>query len=230
MPRARRICPANVVFHVINRANDRRRLFSQPDDYNEFLGLLETAAERVPVRICAFCLMPNHWHLVLLPTTKGDISCFMHWVSGVHAMRVRRRWNAVGSGHVYQDRFKSLPVETGVYYYNVMKYVEANALRANLVARAEDWQWSSLFDRLSEAPRISLANPIELPPDWRDQVNEGVQCGRSGRVTRLRRSWSPVRVPGMAGGASLPPKADATGRPGTDRGQTPIGTAMLPPG
>jgi putative transposase len=176
LPRAKRNCPANIVVHIINRANDRRRLFSQTDDYNEFLELLKTGSERVPVRICGFCLMPNHWHLVLWPTTEGDISGFMHWISSVHAMRVRRRWNAVGSGHVYQDRFKSLPVETGLYYYNVMKYVEANALRAGLVTRAEDWQWSSLFDRVSETPRIALGNPIELPADWPSRVNDGVSA------------------------------------------------------
>ena len=171
MPRPRRICPANVVFHIINRANDRRRLFSQDDDYEEFLNLLRAAIERVPMLICAFCLMPNHWHLVVRPTTEGDISPFMHWLTCVHAMRVRRRWNAVGSGHVYQDRFKSLPVETGVYYWNALKYVEANALRAGLVDRAEDWKWSSLVDRLSETPRISLDSPIALPGDWPAWVN-----------------------------------------------------------
>jgi len=174
MPRAKRICPPNVVFHIINRANDRRRLFSQPNDYNEFLWLLKMASERVPVRICAFCLMPNHWHLVLWSTTEGDISCFMHWLSSVHAMRVRRRWNAVGAGHVYQDRFRAFPVETGVYYFNVMKYVEGNALRATLVNRAEDWQWCSLFDRVLGTFRIPLATAIELPDTWCDQVNDGV--------------------------------------------------------
>lgn len=165
MPRARRICPPDVVFHVLNRANDRRRLFSQAEDYDEFLTLLRQAAIRVPMRICAFCLMPNHWHLVLWPTTEGDMSPFMHWLSSVHAMRVRRRWNSVGSGHVYQDRFKSLPVETGVYYRNVVKYVEANASRAGLVSRAEDWPWSSLNDRLRESPRITLARAMDLPGD-----------------------------------------------------------------
>ena len=173
MPRARRISPANVVFHVINRANDRRRLFSTDDDYEEFLTLLREASARIPMRVCAFCLMPNHWHLVLWPTTAGVISPFMHWLSSVHAMRVRRRWNTVGSGHVYQDRFKSLPVETGVYYCNVVRYVEGNALRAGLVDRAEDWKWSSLHDRSAEQPRILLATPIELPDDWPKWVNAG---------------------------------------------------------
>ena len=173
MPRPRRICPADVVFHVINRANDRRRLFAQDDEYEQFVSLLSEAAQRTLVRICSFCLMPNHWHLVLWPTTEGDISAFMHWLSSVHAMRVRKRSETVGSGHVYQDRFKSLPVETGVYYWNVTKYVEANPLRAGLVDRAEDWKWASLVDRFSDTPRIALAHPIELPRDWTTWVNTG---------------------------------------------------------
>jgi putative transposase len=174
MPRARRICPPDVVFHVINRANDRRRLFFQDDDYQEFLDLLNRAMERVPMRTCAFCLMPNHWHLVLWPTTDGDTSTFVHWLSSVHAMRVRRHSKTIGEGHVYQDRFRSFPVETGVYYWNVVRYVEANALRAGLVERAEDWRWSSLVDRTSGTPRIPLAHPMELPPAWQDRVNEDV--------------------------------------------------------
>jgi putative transposase len=171
MPRARRRCPGDTVFHVINRANDRRRLFSQDADYAEFLDLFRVAVQRVPLRVCGYCLMPNHWHLVLWPTTNGDISDFMHWLATVHAMRVRKRWKAVGAGHVYQDRFKSLPVETGVYYWNVLRYVEGNALRAGLVDRAEDWQWSSLFDRVSDTPRISLASPLNLPAGWPGIVN-----------------------------------------------------------
>lgn len=173
MPRTRRICPGNVLFHVLNRANDRRHLFTSEDDYNEFLRLLSMAATRIPMRICAFCLMPNHWHLVLWPQTEVDTTPFMHWVSAVHAMRLRRRSKTVGCGHVYQDRFRSLPVESGIYYWNLVKYVEGNALRAGLVDRAEDWKWSSLADRTSADPRILLANPLELPSEWARWVNTG---------------------------------------------------------
>ena len=200
MPRARRCCPAGVIFHIINRTNDRRRLFAQDDDYNEFLILLRRARDRIPMRICAFCLMPNHWHLVLWPTTEGDMSEFMHWLSSVHAMRVRRRWNAVGAGHVYQDRFRSLPVETSVYYWNVLKYVESNPLRAGLVNRAEKWRWSSLIDRSCDTPRIGLATPMEMPAGWTKWVNQEISSEQLRALRESTEAGRPYGSPAWAAG------------------------------
>jgi putative transposase len=155
----------------VNRANDRQRLFFDHSDYKEFVGLLREAQERTQVRICAYVLMPNHWHLVLWPRTDRCISSFMHWLTAVHGMRTRRRSDTVGCGHVYQDRFRAFPVESSSYYWNVVRYVEANPLRARLVTDARAWLWSSLCQRLAPEQSIPLEGPMELPPNWWEFVN-----------------------------------------------------------
>jgi putative transposase len=179
MPRWHRVTPAGFVYHVLNRGTNRSRIFIDQTDYLEFCRLLVTAAARTTMRVIAYCLMPNHWHLVLWPLHDDAISEFVHWLALRHATYFRRRTKTVGEGHVYQERFRCFPVETSKYYYNVVRYVEANARRAGLVDKAEDWPWSSLAERLqpeacvsptSEQPVI-VPGPLPLPTGWRTLVN-----------------------------------------------------------
>jgi putative transposase len=129
----------------------------------------ETSAH-VPMRVCAYCVMPTHWHLVLWPTLDGTISSYVHRLSTLHSMQHRRRRKSVGHGHVYQGRFRSFPVEGSRYYFNVVRYVEANPLRAGLVNRAEAWPWSSLRARISGSPLVH-PGPLLLPDNWVELVN-----------------------------------------------------------
>jgi tetratricopeptide (TPR) repeat protein len=98
-----------------------------------------------PTRILAHCLLPNHWHSILGPENDGDLSAFPQLLTNhTHAMLATAK-NKVGYGHLYQRRFKSFPVETDEHFDSVVRYVERNAMRAKLVARAESWQWGSLW-------------------------------------------------------------------------------------
>lgn len=128
----------------------------------------------VGIRICAFCLMPNHWHLVLWPACHQELPCFMHRVTATHAVRWKVFNGTLGQGHLYQSRYKSFPVQSDEHYLTVVRYVERNALRANLVACAEDWRFSSLWRRrscnLPNDPLLS-SGPIDLPEDWVERVN-----------------------------------------------------------
>ena len=110
MPRTRRRPTAGSIHHVINRGNYQRTLFSKPEDYQEFLGLMARAAERVALPLLAFCLMPNHWHLVVWPTDEGQLSAYMHWLTGMHARLFQARRGQVGLGHVYQNRYRIVSV------------------------------------------------------------------------------------------------------------------------
>jgi putative transposase len=172
MPRPARITAANYVYHVLNRSAKRALLFVQPSDYRAFEKLLEEAQQRVPIRILAYCLMPNHWHLLLWPLSDGDLPRFVKWLTTTHAIRWNRAHHCVGTGAVYQSRFKSIPVQHGPHLFWAWRYVERNALRANLVARAEEWPWSSLRCRaLGDRPEWLNDGPIPLPPDWTEVVN-----------------------------------------------------------
>jgi putative transposase len=132
------------VFHVLNRGNERRTIFESEGDYLAFLRVMCETVEAVPMRILAWCLMPNHWHLLLWPKEDGELGRFMQRLTTTHVRRWRLHRHSVGYGHLYQGTYKSFPVESDEHFYTVCRYVERNALRAKLVKRAEQWPWSSL--------------------------------------------------------------------------------------
>ncbi len=175
MPRTARIAPGGVIFHVLNRANARARIFKDDKDYAGFVGLLAETAERMPVRILAYCIMSNHWHLLLYPRHQGELSAFLQRLTTTHVRRWHLRRRSVGSGHLYQGAYKFFPVQNDDHFLTVCRYVERNALRAGLVKRAEDWQWSSLWLRLNGDPRDGPALsawPVARPRNWLSWVNQ----------------------------------------------------------
>ena len=112
MGRPLRPTSADVVYHVLNRANARRTLFEDDGDYAAFARVLGRACERVSMRLLAYCVMPNHWHLVVWPRRDGDLSRFVNWLTLTHTQRWHQHRHTVGEGHVDQGRFTSFPVET----------------------------------------------------------------------------------------------------------------------
>lgn len=171
MPYRPRVGMAGVVFHVLNRGVRRLKLFDQAGDYGAFLSVFAEAQARVPIRCLSYCLMPNHFHLVLWPGTDTELSAFMAWLTATHSKRWHAWRQTTGTGHVYQGRFKAFPVSNDTHFLRACRYVERNALRAGLVPRAEEWQWSSLARRAGCPSTIALTDwPVERPPDWRDLV------------------------------------------------------------
>ena len=161
-----------MVFHVLNRGVGRMPIFDQEQDYAAFRRVVEETLRVAPIRICAFCWMPNHWHFVLWPEHDGDLSGFIQRMANMHTQRWQRAKQRVGYGHLYQGRFKSFPVETDEHFYTVVRYVERNASRAGLVTRAEDWPWGSLQLRLHGQRLPLLAEwPLSEPPGWSEWVN-----------------------------------------------------------
>lgn len=172
MPRPPRVDVANVVYHVINRANKRATIFKDPADYALFEVLLEDAALVRGMRILAYCLMPNHWHLVLQPRKDGDLSDTMHWLTTTHTRRWHSEQETTGNGHLYQGRYKSFPVESNEYLRQLIRYVERNPVRAKLVPRAEQWAYSSLYRRQHKKDRWLADTIVPLPRNYLDWVNE----------------------------------------------------------
>ena len=170
-----RVTPGGIVFHVLNRGVGRMRLFHSDGDYLAFENILEETLAVQPMRVCAYCLMPNHWHLVVWPKHDGDLAAFMQRLTVTHVTRWQRHKKQVGYGHVYQGRFKSFPVSSDDYFYQVVRYVERNALRAGLSKRAEQWRWSSLWRRESgstEQQKLLSEWPLPAPSRWAGLVNE----------------------------------------------------------
>jgi len=147
MDRPPRVNAGGLLYHVLNRANARMQTFHKPADYEAFEGVLAEAVERVQMRVLSYCVMPNHWHLVLWPHGDGELSQFVGWLTLTHTQRWHAHRHNAGTGHVYQGRFKSFIVESDEHLLTVCRYVEANASRARLIDRAEDWEWGSAWRR-----------------------------------------------------------------------------------
>jgi putative transposase len=172
MPRRLRFASGGYVYHVLNRAVGRARLFEKEGDYAAFVKVLGQAREWQPLRLLAFCLMPNHWHLVVWPQADGDLSEFMRWLTVTHTQRWHAHHHTSGSGPLYQGRFKSFPVQEDDHLLRLCRYVERNALRAHLVRRAQEWKWSSVDAGPGGGAALGLDDwPVPRPQNWQAYVN-----------------------------------------------------------
>ena len=175
MPRTKRNCPPGEVFHVLNRAVARLTIFEKPEDYSAFMRVLDETWQIVRLPIFAMVAMPNHWHFVVRPETSDQVSEFFRRLTVMHTMRWHAHYKTGGTGHLYQGRFKSFPIQTDGHLLTVMRYVERNPVRANFIDLAEDWHWSSAHVRRgSPHERRWLAIPDDppLPRNWRSWVNK----------------------------------------------------------
>jgi len=175
MGRPKRAAEGGIVYHVLNRANARMTIFRKDADYEAFERIVEQALERVEMRLLAYIVMPNHWHFVLWPRKTGDLSRFTGWLTLTHTQRWHAHRHSIGTGHLYQGRSKSFPVQDDEHFLTVCRYVERNALRASLVERAEAWRWSSLWRwKYGDTTQQSLLAPWPLrrSPGWVEHVNE----------------------------------------------------------
>lgn len=174
MARKPRVAPGGLVYHVLNRSVGRMALFRKEADFAAFERIMAESQERHPLRLLAWCVMPNHWHFVAWPKREGDLSAFFRWLAHTHAMRWRVSHRTVGYGPLYQGRFKSFPVQDDAHLLTLCRYVERNPVAAGLVKRAEQWRWSSLWTRHNgdkEQRSLLSAWPISRPRNWTAAVN-----------------------------------------------------------
>ena len=134
-----------MICHVLNRGNTRDRIFDDAADYAGFEQVLTETQAEVFVRILTYCLMPNHWHLILWPLEDGDLGRFLQRLTTTLVRRCRLHLHSVGTGQLYQGTYKSFPIEEDHHLYTVLHYVERNAVRPTMVKRVEDWTWNSLW-------------------------------------------------------------------------------------
>jgi putative transposase len=161
-----------MVFHVLNRGNARMAIFEQAGDYAAFENVMAEVLPQAPMRILSYCLMPNHWHLVLWPRDDGDLARFMQRLTVTHVRRWHEYRHSAGAGHLYQGTYKSFPVQTDEHFLTVCRYVERNALRSGLAKRAENWPWGSLRRwAAGDSGQLLAEWPVARPQDWVKWVN-----------------------------------------------------------
>jgi putative transposase len=192
MPRGPRSIECDLIYHVLNRGNGRMRLFHKEEDFAAFEKVLGQGLSRYPVDLLTYCLMNNHWHLVLRPREDGAISNLMRWVGVTHVRRHHEHYHTRGGGHLYQGRFKSFVVEEDSHFLRLCRYVEGNALRAGMVEQAQHWLWCGLAARIGqlEKPFVLSEWPVDRPARWTAIVNQAMEkddletlrsCVRRGR-------------------------------------------------
>jgi putative transposase len=150
------------------------RLFLKDADFEAFEEMMAQTLETRPMRILAYCLLSNHWHMVLWPERDGDLGAFMQKLTITHARNWQVDRRRVGYGHLYQGRYKSFPIEGDEHFYQVVRYAERNPQRAKMVRRADDWRFSSLWRRVhgtAESRAILGEWPLRRPRSWLQYVN-----------------------------------------------------------
>jgi putative transposase len=206
VPRHARIVFPGVPHHVTQRGNHREPVFFSCGDQAAYLDLLSGHAERLAIEIAAYCLMPNHVHLVLIPSNLEGLHLTLKAVHGQYAQRVNRMREQ--KGHLWQGRYFSSPLDSD-YFLNAVRYVELNPVRARMVVKAEDYAWSSAAAHcgLRNDPLVDLRQrpkPLAEISDWSrwlaQEVTEGsletlrlngsqnLPCGSSEFVAKLERS------------------------------------------
>ena len=189
MPRIARGLGDNFIYHVLNRGNGKQKVFHNEQDYKIFIELMRKAKLRHPIKILAYCLMPNHFHIVLIPSKAENLSKFMQWLMTSHVRRYHKHYGT--DGHIWQGRFKSFIVQEDTYLLTVLRYVEGNPVRAGLVNSAKEWRWSSHGELIGEKLRLlTEATPIELPVDWDIYVDTPLT---ENEIEKLRQSISRQR-------------------------------------
>ncbi len=174
MPRTKRIDIGNEIYHVINRSNSRTTIFKTKKDYELFEELLTIGQELFEMRILAYTIMPNHFHILLYPRQDGELSKFMHWLTTTHTRKYHTVTETIGGGHLYQGRYKSFVVDTDEYLLTVIKYIERNPVRAILVKQCEDWQWGSAYRRIigtTKLKKLLAEIPTTLPRNYKTWIN-----------------------------------------------------------
>jgi REP-associated tyrosine transposase len=194
MPRPARLVVPGMPHHVTQRGNRRQPTFFGEPDYALYLALLRHGCRKTGTTVWAWCLMPNHVHLVLVPAHSDGLRAALAPAHTRYAAEINRRegWR----GHLWQSRFMSFPMEDA-HLHACLRYVELNPVQARLAARPEDWRWSSARTHLGLASDAitDLGPARERIDDWRafldagldDEAREAIRAAeRSGRL-RLRR-------------------------------------------
>lgn len=170
MPRTARKLADRAYYHIINRGNNKQTIFRTRLDFLVFLALLKEAKRRYPLSLLGFCLMPNHFHLVIYAREAEHVRAFIHWAMTCFAHYYHEKNKT--SGHLWQGRFKSFLIEQEEYLIIALRYVENNPVRAGMVRSSRDWEWSSIkhhclrsYDEFIDPP------PFTVPNDWPDLVD-----------------------------------------------------------
>ncbi len=140
MSRKPRLEFPGAIYHINHRGNHQEHIYRDNDDRKLFLKLLKTTIQRMNWICHTYCLMGNHYHL-LIEIPEGILSRGMAWLNGVYTQKFNQKYEL--TGHLFQGRFKSKPIEDNMQFLTTARYIVRNPVEANMVEKAEQWPWSS---------------------------------------------------------------------------------------
>ena len=194
MARLARVVVPGIPHHVTQRGNRRLETFFSPADYRAYVDLLAEHCRAAGVAVWAYCLMPNHVHLILVPRDEDGLRRALGEAHRRYTRRVnfREGWR----GHLWQERFHSFALDEG-HLLAAARYVELNPVRAKLKRRARDWRWSSARAHLAgkDDALVETAPLLELVPDWRGFLAGGLEDGDLEALRRHTRTGRPLGNP-----------------------------------
>lgn len=171
MPRMARIVVPGYPHHVTQRGNRRQRTFFEDADYQAYIDLLNELSGAAGVDVWAYCLMPNHVHVIAVPQHEQSLAKLFGVAHHRYALRVNtiHDWR----GHLWQERFHSFVMDEA-HLLAAVRYVELNPVRADLCARADDWRWSSVHAHLRDTSDglVTTVPMFERISDWRRYLSE----------------------------------------------------------
>ena len=221
MPRSARIVIPQLAHHVIQRGNRRQAIFFSDDDRQAYLDLLAINCRKPATRCLAWCLMDNHVHLVLVPSTADGLRAALASIHTAYSQRINAAQNA--SGHLFQGCFLSYPMDDA-HLMVAVRYVENNPVAAGLALRAADWRWSSAQAHISNAAdgitdlyalgqhvanwRAMLADGLEASDQVEQAIRSGLPLGRADWRAAVANQFARTLVPQKRG-----PKGPHPARP-----------------
>jgi putative transposase len=146
MPRGARILLNDACYHILNRGNQKRNIFLEDEDYGEFLKIIKHYKRVFYFKIFAYCLMPNHIHLIMQPKSPEELAGIMQRLSQVYSNWFNGKYNKCG--HLWQGRFKNMVISRDDYFIECISYIEANPVRAGIVKSPKEYKWSSYKSRV----------------------------------------------------------------------------------
>ena len=220
MPRPPRPIDDGLIYHVINRGNNRQPVFLKKGDFEAFLKALAELKERKPFELYGYCLLSNHFHLLIRPG-ETSISRILQSLLVSHTQRYHKHHRS--GGHVWQGRFKSPVVQNDEHLLTVLRYIEANPVRAKIVRDAADYPWSSyrahglgeanaLLDPIVTYTKLA-ANAAARQRQWAAAVHRPLAEQVVGSIRRSNESGLPYGDAGWVAKLAKRLKLDLTIRP-----------------
>lgn len=195
MPRIARVVAVDVPHHVTQRGSNRMDIFIDSDDRELFLGGLRRWTRQTETQVWAWCLMSNHFHLLLVPTAMDGLAKTLHGVTFGYAQHFNQKYRRCG--RLWQNRYYSAPLDARTHLWTVARYIERNPVRASIVLQAEDWRWSS-----ARAHTRGERDATVSQPDWLEGSDRKAYrqfLNESGDENEIRRATSTGRPIGDVG-------------------------------